>query len=84
MGNRMSFSGYGGTPESACQCLEQDVQKVFPGAFVTISDDSMKVIKLSPRSVTRLALVNFGNGHSSEVVFCKDKYGIVCTARLEK
>ena len=79
MGNRMSFSGYGGTPESACKFLEEDIHKVFPKAFVTVSDDSLKVITLSPRTVTRMALVSFGNGEHREVLFKKDKFGITCS-----
>jgi len=75
----MSFSGYGGTPESACIFLEEDVRKVFPNAFVTVSDDSLKVVALSPRTVTRMALVNFANGKSSNVTFKKDQYGITCS-----
>ena len=79
MGNRMSFSGYGGTPERACKFLEEDVQKVFPNAFVTVSDDSLKVVAISPRTVTRMALVNFGNGQVRDVVFKKDRFGVTCT-----
>jgi hypothetical protein len=79
MGNRMSFCGYGGTPESACKFLEEDIRKLFPKAFVTVSDDSLKVVALSPRTVTRMALVSFGNGQSREVVFKKDQYGITCS-----
>jgi len=75
----MTFSGYGGTPEKACKFLEENVQLVFPKAFVTISDDSMQVVVLSPRTVTRMALVNYGDGKSSQVTFKKDKYGIMCT-----
>ncbi len=70
----MTFSGYGGTPESACKFLEEDIHKVFPTAFVTVSDDSLKRI-----TVTRMALVNFGNGDHREVTFKKDKFGITCS-----
>ncbi len=82
MGNALSFSGYGATPESACASLEEDVKKIFPNAFVTISGDDLKVIQLSPRSVARVALVCIGDGKEREVKFQKDKYGIVCTVSV--
>lgn len=81
MGNAVTFSGYGGSPERACEFLEEDVRKKFPDAFVTVSDDSVKVVSLSPRSVGRVALVNFGNGQSKEVEFKRDRYGVTCTVQ---
>ncbi len=83
MGNHLSFSGYGATPESACKCLEKDVQKIYPNAFVTISGDDVRVLKLSPRSVARIALVGGIAGNEGRpVVFDKDKYGIICTVKI--
>jgi len=84
MGNDLSFSGYGATPENACKSLEEDVKKIFPDAFVTISGDDLKVVQLSPRSVARVALVSVGDGKEGrEVKFQKDQYGITCSVSVK-
>jgi hypothetical protein len=72
---KITYCGYGTTPEEACKDLERQLQlDANSGAFVTISEASL-VRMLSPRLLNRYAIANILDGKDYHVKFARASMG---------